>query len=115
MYDLYSSIRLGEKWLEIYMPAVTYMLKVINRNTRTMCEICLKSTIKTPERRHWRNCFFKEVLVSLEQKTQSRKALWEDLINYLSKRTYFQEDQSEEEVKKKSWVRRYLRDKYCSY
>ena len=30
-----------------------YLLKVINRNTRTKCEICSKLTIKTPERRHW--------------------------------------------------------------
>ena len=29
------------------------MLKVNNRNTRTRCEICLKLTIKTSERRHW--------------------------------------------------------------
>ena len=31
--------------------AGNYMLKVNNRNTRTMCEICSKLTIKTPERR----------------------------------------------------------------
>ena len=30
-----------------------YLLKVNNRNTRTMCEICSKLTIKTPEWRHW--------------------------------------------------------------
>ena len=29
------------------------MFKVNNRNTRTMCEICSKLTIKTPEQRHW--------------------------------------------------------------
>ena len=34
--------------------AGTYMLKVNNRNTRTRCEICLKLTIKKPERRHCR-------------------------------------------------------------
>ena len=33
-------------------PAVIYLLKVSNRNTRTRCEICSKLTIKTPERRH---------------------------------------------------------------
>ena len=32
-------------------PAGNYMFKVNNRNTRTRCEICLKLTIKTPERR----------------------------------------------------------------
>ena len=30
------------------------MIEVNNRNTRTRCEICSRSTIKTPERRHWR-------------------------------------------------------------
>ena len=34
-------------------PVGIYMFKVNNRNTRTRCEICSKSTIKTPERRHW--------------------------------------------------------------
>ena len=33
------------------------MLKVNNRNTRARCEICSKLTIKTPERRHWRQVF----------------------------------------------------------
>ena len=28
-----------------------------NRITRTMCEICSKLTIKTPEQRQWRLCF----------------------------------------------------------
>ena len=32
-------------------PAGNYMFKVNNRNTRKRCEICLKLTIKTPERR----------------------------------------------------------------
>ena len=32
----------------------TYFFKVNNRNTRKRCEICLKLTIKTPERRHLR-------------------------------------------------------------
>ena len=31
-----------------------YLLKVINRNTKTRCEICSKLEIKTPERRQWR-------------------------------------------------------------
>ena len=35
-------------------PALIYLLKVNNRNTRTKCEICSKLTIKTPERCHWR-------------------------------------------------------------
>ena len=35
-------------------PAGNYMFKVNNRNTRARCEICLKLTIKKPERCHWR-------------------------------------------------------------
>ena len=34
------------------IPAGNSMFKVNNRNTRTRCEICLKITIKIPERRH---------------------------------------------------------------
>ena len=30
------------------------MFKVNNRTTRTRCKICSKLTIKTPERRQWR-------------------------------------------------------------
>ena len=42
-------------WMLIMQyPAGIYLLKVNNRNTRTRCEICLKLTIKIPERRHWR-------------------------------------------------------------
>ena len=32
-------------------PAGIYLFKINNGNTRTMCEICSKATIKTPERR----------------------------------------------------------------
>ena len=32
-------------------PANIYLLKVTNRNTSKRCEICLKLTIKAPERR----------------------------------------------------------------
>ena len=38
--------------IETY-PIDIYLLKVNNRKTRTRCEICSKSTIKTPERSHW--------------------------------------------------------------
>ena len=47
------------KLYESSYPAVNYMFKVNNRNTRTRCEICSKLTIKTPERRQslfW--CFY---------------------------------------------------------
>ena len=48
---------MGTKWANIKMilyPACNYMLKVSKVNTRAMCEICSKLTIKTPERRQWR-------------------------------------------------------------
>ena len=35
-------------------PANIYSLKVNNRNTRKRCKICSTLTIKTPERRQWR-------------------------------------------------------------
>ena len=35
----------------ISLSANIYLFKVNNRNTRKICEICLKLTIKTPERR----------------------------------------------------------------
>ena len=34
------------------LPANTYLLKVNNRNTRNICEICSKLTIKTSKRSH---------------------------------------------------------------
>ena len=44
------------EWIpEIYhYQADIYLLKVYIRNTKANCKICLKSTIKTPERLHWR-------------------------------------------------------------
>ena len=36
----------------IFEPAGKYMIKISNRNSRTMCEICSKLTKRTPERRH---------------------------------------------------------------
>ena len=35
------------------VPSRHYLLKVNNKNARTMCEICSKLTIKTPERPNW--------------------------------------------------------------
>ena len=37
----------------LYPPSI-YLFKVNNENTRAVCKICSKLTIKTPERRHWR-------------------------------------------------------------
>ena len=36
-----------------HYPVSNYIFKVNKRSTKTMCEICSKLTIKTPERRHW--------------------------------------------------------------
>ena len=35
-------------------PSNIYLFKATNKNIRKRCEICLKLTIKGPERRHWR-------------------------------------------------------------
>ena len=40
--------------IAVIIPAGNYMLNVNNRNTRTMCEICLKLTKKILERLHLR-------------------------------------------------------------
>ena len=40
--------------LDDFDPAGIYLYKVYNENTQTMCEICSKLTIKTPERRQGR-------------------------------------------------------------
>ena len=37
-----------------FNPAGNYIFNVKNRNTGASCEICLKLSIETPERRHWR-------------------------------------------------------------
>ena len=42
-------------------PANIYLFKVSNRNTRERCEICSKLTIKSPERRQWRDATFSKV------------------------------------------------------
>ena len=39
--------------MEVIFLAGKYMFKVNIANTRARCEICLKLTIKTPERRQW--------------------------------------------------------------
>ena len=40
------------------IPAGIFLLKISNRNTRKRCEICLKLTKKTPERRRRRSGLF---------------------------------------------------------
>ena len=37
-------------YIYIYIPTNISLLKVNTRNTRKMCEMCSKLTIKTPER-----------------------------------------------------------------
>ena len=42
-------------FIQNFYPTDIYLLKVNNRNTRTISEICSKLTIKTPEQySHWR-------------------------------------------------------------
>ena len=48
-----------------YNPANIYFFKLNNRNARKRCEICLKFTIKTLERRHW--CCSDVSIVDFEQ------------------------------------------------
>ena len=43
---------LVESAFRLSFPVGIYLVKVNNRNTRIRCEICSKSTIKTPERWH---------------------------------------------------------------
>ena len=43
-----------KSWSEKVVPTGIYFFKVNNGNTRTMCEICWKLTIKITEWRHWR-------------------------------------------------------------
>ena len=46
---------LNTETISLPTPLDIYLLKVNDRNTRTRCEICLKLTIKTPERRQLRS------------------------------------------------------------
>ena len=61
--QLVREVFLGEVLQQRNYPAGIYLFKANNRNTRTMCEICSKLTIKTPERRQGANV--------LEMSTQS--------------------------------------------
>ena len=47
-------MKLGLLRSSILSPAGIYLSKVNKRNTRTMCEICSKLTLKTPGGRQWR-------------------------------------------------------------
>ena len=49
--DDHYDLNIGQRTLKIFNPAGIYLLKVNNRNTRKICEICSNLTIKTPERR----------------------------------------------------------------
>ena len=39
---------------DIYLSSQHLLVQSSNGNTRMLCEICWKSTVMTPERRHWR-------------------------------------------------------------
>ena len=51
-------------WKKHASPAGNYIIKVNHGNRRTGCEICLKLTIKTPERRQW--CRFGVFIVNFK-------------------------------------------------
>ena len=46
-------------------PADIYLLKANNKNIRIRCEICLKLTIKTPERSPWHKVFFAKIVINI--------------------------------------------------
>ena len=50
-----------------YNPTGIYLFKVNNRNTRTMCEICSKLTIKTPEWQWLHIIDQNDIIVNLEK------------------------------------------------
>ena len=53
------------------LPNKFFPFQVNNRNTRTMCEICSKLTIKTTERRHLlltlKKCRVGKILVAVQE------------------------------------------------
>ena len=49
----------------MFYPVGIYSFKVNNGNTRTMCENCSNSTVKTPEQRHF--CRSGVFIVNVEQ------------------------------------------------
>ena len=48
----------------VAIPVVTYLFKFNNENSKTMCVICSKWTIKIPEQRQW--CCFGVFIVNFE-------------------------------------------------
>ena len=58
----------------IKFPAIIYLFKVNNRNTRKRCKICSKLTIKKPERLPGQ-AFIQAVLISVFEKRLSFRML----------------------------------------
>ena len=56
---------LNTETISLPTPLNIYLLKVNDRNTRTRCEICLKLTIKTPERRQLHGVVLVSLLLTL--------------------------------------------------
>ena len=61
--------------VKIVNPSGNYVFKVYNRNTRTRCEICSKLTIKTAERRQWKQ-------------TQPKSNLKKTVMSYRANRSF---------------------------
>ena len=53
IYICSSIVFISEYCILLIYPAINYMFKVNNRNTRIRCKICSKLTINTPERCYW--------------------------------------------------------------
>ena len=63
------------------IPAGIFLFKVSNGNTKRMCRICSKLTIKTPKRRHWHHSSvivvnFEQVLHTVRLFTLSPLSCW---------------------------------------
>ena len=52
--DLLIKVLLIKKKYYEYIPISIYLSKVNNKNSRTICKICSKLKMKTPEQRYWR-------------------------------------------------------------
>ena len=53
VFYVFFSISMWPFYLDCLCPTGIYLLQFSNGNTRTMCKICSKLSIKTPEQRQW--------------------------------------------------------------
>ena len=68
--------------LQSYDPANIYLCKVSDRNTRKMCKVCSKLTIKKPEWHQW--CFSVSLVLTLKRYLFTGKFIYAiDLIRFI--------------------------------